>query len=87
MIYLIFSIGASSGIGRATALLLAKNGASLGLVARDVAALEETRKLCLNQGLSPDHAIVLPSDVTHEVDCEKAVNEIIKHLGQLDILV
>lgn len=68
-------------------MLFAKNGASLGLVARDAAALEETRKLCLGEGLSPDHAIVLPSDVTRESDCENAVKGIIKHLGKLDILV
>jgi hypothetical protein len=59
--------GASSGLGRAVAVELAKRGASLVLAARRADALEETARLCRTEG---GQATVVPTDVVlaSEVD-------------------
>lgn len=51
--------GASSGIGRATAIAVAARGARVVLTARRAEALEETHRLCAGDG----HAVV-PGDLT-----------------------
>jgi len=55
-------IGASSGIGRAAAHLLASEGAPLVLASRSAEALERTRQECVGRG-SPS-VLVVPTDVT-----------------------
>lgn len=59
--------GASSGIGRETALRLAKKGSTLVLAARREEALEELRRQCEDKGAD---CLVVPTDVAeaHEVD-------------------
>jgi len=52
--------GASSGIGRATALALAQRGAKVALAARRVALLEELAAQIRQAG---GEALVLPTDV------------------------
>ncbi|EYC29474.1 hypothetical protein Y032_0006g2993 [Ancylostoma ceylanicum] len=48
-----FSItGASSGIGRATALLFAKHKYQLSLTGRNEAALKDVAKECVQQGIT-----------------------------------
>ena len=54
-------VGASSGIGRATAHRLASRGDRLVLAARSVEALEETRQECVARGA--DDVLVVPTDV------------------------
>src|SRR3954452_11853120 len=53
--------GASSGIGRATALAFARRGARVVLAARRGAVLEEVAQDCERAG---GEAIVAPTDVT-----------------------
>src|SRR4028118_778655 len=53
--------GASSGIGRATALLFARRGASVVLAARREEALREAAAECEAAG---GQALVVPTDVT-----------------------
>ena len=53
--------GASSGIGEATALALAREGATVALVARRAERLEELAELIATEGPEP---IVIPADLT-----------------------
>lgn len=71
--------GASRGIGRAIALLLALQGATVVAVARSEDELNElTHK---TQGLG------IVADVSDEADAQHVINETLRHYGRLDILV
>jgi short-subunit dehydrogenase len=76
--------GASSGIGRATAFALAKEGACLALAARNseaLSALAEELKAAGRQ------VLVIPTDVTQREQVEGLVQKVIVQLGRVDILV
>ena len=62
--------GASSGIGRATALELSKCGCELVLVARRRPLLEELSKQCEANGAK---TILVPCDITQYQECEQFV--------------
>lgn len=76
--------GASSGIGRATALLLARAGARLALVARREELLREVAREIEEMGRE---ALALPADVTRAEEVERAVAQTVARWGQVDILV
>lgn len=73
--------GASSGIGRETALELAKQGATVGLLARRRGELEALASLMNGRG------VVLPADVTRETEVHAAAAELARTGGKIDILV
>jgi NAD(P)-dependent dehydrogenase (short-subunit alcohol dehydrogenase family) len=73
--------GASSGIGRATALRFAAAGAQVVLVGRDRAALDETAA-----GMPGDHAVVV-ADLTRAEHCSRVVSEAVEAAAQLDVLI
>jgi NADP-dependent 3-hydroxy acid dehydrogenase YdfG len=76
--------GASSGIGRSTALALAAAGAQVALVARRAERLKElAAQVEADGGL----ALVRAADVTSEDDATRAVEDAVGHFGGLDILV
>jgi len=72
--------GASSGIGRAVALEMARRGAHVVLGARRVEELEKTAAECRALGV---RATALATDVTRREDCE----HLIAAAGQVDVLV
>jgi len=76
--------GSGSGIGRATAILLAEEGASVVVadLAEDIAS--ETVKMITDSG---GKAVVSICDVTKSEDASKTVNLAVKTFGRLDILV
>lgn len=76
--------GASSGIGRATAVRFAAEGARVALLSRTEADLEVTAEAVERAGGS---ALVLPTDVTDPEACRKAIEATIGAHGGLDILV
>ncbi|MBI3407757.1 MAG: SDR family oxidoreductase [Planctomycetes bacterium] len=76
--------GASSGIGRATALRLARMGARLGLASRSAQALDDLAKEITTPG---GHAVALTTDVTDPEQCRRAVMETVARFGRLDIVV
>ena len=76
--------GASGGIGREIALAVAAAGASVGLVARRVDALEETARLVRDIGGT---CAVAAADVTNEDDVRSAVAALSERLGTIDVLI
>jgi NAD(P)-dependent dehydrogenase (short-subunit alcohol dehydrogenase family) len=75
--------GATSGIGKATALLFAKQGAKVAITGRNQergnAVIEEIKK---NGG----NAIFIRADVSVSADCQRAVEQTLQAYGRLDIL-
>src|SRR5262249_4280088 len=76
--------GGSSGIGRATALRLARYGARLVLAARNTAALDDVRR---EAEAVAAHALVVTTDVTDEEQCRRAVEAAVDRFGRLDVLI
>ena len=77
--------GASSGIGRATALELAGRGARLVLVARGKEALDDAADEFRAAGASA--VLVQPADVTDERAIRNAVEAGVRQFGRLDAVV
>ncbi|HEY9481734.1 MAG TPA: SDR family oxidoreductase [Micromonosporaceae bacterium] len=75
--------GASRGIGAATARLLAANGMSVGLIARDEDALEDVREAIWNDG---GRAVVAPADCTRPDALAFAAKHIANEVGDVDVL-
>src|SRR5438552_12064909 len=76
--------GASSGLGRATALALAQAGADLVLLARSTADLQSVVNEITPRG---SRVVAFPADVAHEDDIVYAVTQAIETFGHIDILV
>jgi NAD(P)-dependent dehydrogenase (short-subunit alcohol dehydrogenase family) len=77
--------GASSGIGRATALELAGRGARLVLVARGEESLDDTADEARAAGAA--EVLVHPADVTDEEAIRRAVDAAVGAFGRLDSVV
>ena len=76
--------GASTGIGRATAIELGRNGATVGLVARNKEKLEETKRLVEEAGGT---AIVFEADLSNINSINNLISSIKQKTQQIDILV
>ncbi len=76
--------GGGRGIGRATALALAREGAAVAVAARSAAELEETVRLVHDQGGS---ALAVPTDVRQADQVRAMVEKTVDAFGPVDILV
>lgn len=76
--------GKDIGIGRAIALLLAREGAHVVCVDLELQRAEETRNMIAGAGGS---ALALAGDVTKAEDCKAIIQQAMQKFGQLDILV
>ena len=77
--------GADSGIGRAVAVLFAREGADVAIVYLDEHEdAQETRRCVEAEG---QRCVLLPGDVKDAAFCEKAVQQTVDAFGKLDILV
>lgn len=80
--------GASSGIGRGTAIYFASLGARLALTGRVQSALEQTKQECVAAGLPSENVFLSCGDLTVDSDLERVFKECIGHYqGVLNVLV
>ncbi len=75
--------GGASGIGRATALLFAREGAAVAVADLDEAGGAKVVQAIVNEG---GRATFVRCDVTQAADCRRAVQRTVEELGGLDIL-
>lgn len=76
--------GASSGIGRATAVAAAAVGAHVVLAARNAGALEDVHAAITTRGGA---ALVVPADVTNRADVERLVAVTLSTYRRIDALI
>jgi len=77
--------GGDSGIGRAVAVLFAREGANVAIVyLNEHEDAKETKRMVEKEGRS---CLLIPGDVSDKVFCQTAVQHTINEFGKLDILV
>jgi len=77
--------GGDSGIGRATAVAFAKEGAGLAIVyLNEHKDAQETKRLVENEGAK---CLLIAGDAGDEDFCRKAVDQTVKHFGKLTTIV
>jgi len=76
--------GAGSGIGRATAVRFAEEGARVACADRDAEAAVATARMI---GSHDKEALALTADVTNEASCAKMISETVARFGGLTTLV
>ncbi len=78
--------GGDSGIGRATCVLFAREGASVAITYLPVEQqdAETTAELVTQEG---ERCLLLPGDLTDRLVCDRVVRDTVRHYGRLDILV
>lgn len=79
--------GASSGIGQATAIALAADGADVVLAARREGRLNEVAETIDAETDADANALVVPTDVTDSDQVDTLVETTIERLGRLDVVV
>ena len=84
MVRTIVVTGASSGLGRATALRLARRGEQLVLSSRSEEALEEVASECRALGA---RVVVAPADVRVEEQVQAVVASAVQHFGGVDVWI
>src|SRR5918911_783530 len=77
--------GGDSGIGRAVAVAFAKEGADVAIAyLSEHDDAEHTRKLITDAGR---RAVLIPGDLADAGHCRKVVEQTVRELGGLDLLV
>ena len=76
--------GAGRGIGRATALTFAHEGANVVLVARTVSEIEAVAEEIQKTGRE---ALAVPTDVANKSEVQSMVQKTLERFGKVDILV
>ncbi len=76
--------GATSGIGKATALRFAQAGASVAAVGRDETALSE---LCQQLDEIGAQCLGIPADLSREEETVTVISKTLAHFGGIDVLV
>jgi NADP-dependent 3-hydroxy acid dehydrogenase YdfG len=77
-------LGASGGLGRVIAPMLAEEGYALALVGRDAVKLHETRS---SLGAAADDALILNCDLTDRVQVQTMVEQVLAQMNFIDVLI
>lgn len=77
-------LGASGGLGRVIAPMLAEEGYALALVGRDLEKLEATRR---DLGAAAADALVLACDLTDRAQAQAMVEQVLARMGCIDVLI
>lgn len=77
--------GSSTGIGRATALEFAKEGAAV--VVNCAKSVDKARKVVKEIETLGGNAIFIQADISNENKVKRMVQQVVKKLGRIDILV
>ncbi|KAI5643752.1 enoyl-(Acyl carrier protein) reductase domain-containing protein [Phthorimaea operculella] len=76
--------GASSGIGAATAILFAKEGANVAIVGRNQKKLDAVAAKIADVGKKP---LVINADISKDDDTKRIITDTVAEFGKLDVLV
>ena len=76
--------GSSMGIGKATARILAREGAKIVINGRTESRLQQTEKEFIEAGLE---VLAIAADIATLAGATQLITETIKHFGQIDILI
>ena len=77
--------GGDSGIGRAVAVLFAREGARIAIAyLSEHSDAEETRRLVEAEN---SECLLIPGDLSKEINCRRAVAKAVKKFGRIDVLV
>ena len=80
--------GGSSGIGKATAIILAKKGAHISIIARHQDTLEIAKAEIEAVRVNPEQRIIcLCADVAKKAQIEQAITQAIEEVGAPDLLI
>ncbi|KAF1749950.1 hypothetical protein GCK72_016495 [Caenorhabditis remanei] len=79
--------GSSNGIGRAAAVLFAREGAKVTITGRNTERLEETRQQILAAGVPEGNVNSIVADVTTDAGQDQILKSTLEKFGKLDILV
>ena len=78
--------GSSKGMGRAIALALAMEGASITICARTESDLRKT-EMDVARTSSQHHVLAIPADLSRNEDIKRVVRSTFNRFGRIDILV
>ncbi|WP_408010663.1 SDR family oxidoreductase [Pseudalkalibacillus sp. A8] len=77
--------GGDSGIGKSTAILFAKEGASVAIIyLNEHEDAKDTKKEVEEEG---QKCLLIPGDIGDQSFCEEAVSKVVSEFGSLDVLI
>lgn len=79
--------GAGSGIGRATAMLLARRGMKVALLGRTVSKIQSVRDQLVQAGTQPSDVMTIGTDVADHRACAAAISQVDHLWHRVDVLV
>ena len=83
----VWVLGASNGIGEATAKLFAARGARVAITARREEKLQAVAAACAEDGRSADHVLILPGDCAQDAEVQRMLRTLESTFGLPDVVV